>query len=431
VKKLLLICIAGLGCLPLFAAEPVNVRPFTMSGSRERGMGGPHVAFTDNVFSLFVNPAALQESNEKSFFEIGIGTHGPLLEIVDIVKSAQGSGDQELVNQIGTFAKQSGGKIPLGAEVRFPLSIGYTANGLGFGVWNKLWLDTKIIGTDIEAEAAMDFVLNFGMSVNIFTFQGLGSHVLDTGFVVKAAARGGVMGFDESLLNVLADGMMDKLIDEMNVPLLLGGGLDLGLTYRWKEFIPGNAFIAAIVVDDFPTLVSARPLMGKDNGTKYRVSPTVNIGAAYTFDLAALVPVPLDFAFAIDYHDISRWFTPNDFTKRNPVLNLSLGLEITAFKIISARFGMNEMLPAVGLGINLKGFKIEGALYGKELGIEPGQLPAYAFDLSISARPASKKRVWPWTQTSIVDAVGSLINKNKQAEQPAVDQAPEEEVNFF
>jgi hypothetical protein len=206
----------------------------------------------------------------------------------------------------------------------------------------------------------------------------------------------------------------------------LGGGLDLGLTYRWKELLPGSTLIGAVVVDDFPMLLSARPLAGKDNGAKYVISPTVNIGAAYTFDLTAVAPaVPLMFAFAIDYHDISRWFTPNDFTKRNPILNLSMGLEITAFKMLSARFGMNEMLPAVGLGVNLKGFKIEGALYGKELGIEPGQLPAYAFDLSIAVRPDSKKRVWPWTKTSIVDAVGSLVNKKKQPEQAPASE-PEE-----
>ena len=418
-RKLLIVCMAVFLSLPLFAADPIEVRPFTMSGARERGMGGPHVAFTDNVFSLFVNPAALHESNEKSFFELGLGLHGPVLELVDIMNKAQGAGDQELVNQIGAFAKKSGGKIPLGAEVRFPLSIGYTANGLGWGVWNKVWLDTKIIGTDIEADAAVDFVLNFGMSFNIFTFEGLGSHFLDTGFVVKALARGGAIGFDENLLNVMDPNMMDTFVDDINFPLLLGGGLDLGLTYRWKKFIPGNTFIAAITFDDLPTLLSARPLAGKDKCEKYVISPTVNIGAAYTFDLTAFAPVPLEFAFAIDYHDISRWFTPDDFTKRNPVLNLSMGLEITAFKIASLRFGMNEMLPAFGVGVNLKGFKVEGALYGKELGIEPGQLPAYAFDLSISVRPNSQKRVWPWTKTSIVDAVGSLVGGKKQAEEPA------------
>ena len=129
-KKLLVICIAGLVALPLFADGPVEVRPFTMSGARERGMGGPHVAFTDNVLSLFVNPAALHESNEKSFFEIGIGTHGPLFEIIDIAKSAQGAGNQELIDQIGAFAKKAAAKSRWAPKCAFRFPLGTRQTGL-------------------------------------------------------------------------------------------------------------------------------------------------------------------------------------------------------------------------------------------------------------------------------------------------------------
>jgi hypothetical protein len=373
----------------MFSAEKRELKPFTMPTTRGYGMGGSHVAFADDVFSLFVNPAALMRSNQKSFFELSLGVYGPIIELLKATSGAKTGGDNATVEAIGNIAGD--GKIPLGGSVRGPLAIGYVANGLGFGLWNHISTDAKIVGTDMEVNFSADAIINFGMAFNIFTF---GSHTLDAGFVTKVVARG-MGGIDENLLNFIGS---STFLNDLTVPLLLGAGLDLGVTYRWR-ILDGNTFSAAIVADDLPTFVGkVGAVYGKGAIPKYVIYPRVNIGAAYTVDFSEFTSVPIQLAGALDYYDISRWFTPNDFTKRNPILNLSFGLEATFFKIISVRTGLNDMLPAVGLGFNFKGFRIDGAMYGKELGVEPGQLAAYAFDLSISVRPESKKRDWAWTR---------------------------------
>jgi hypothetical protein len=47
---------------------------------------------------------------------------------------------------------------------------------------------------------------------------------------------------------------------------------------------------------------------------------------------------------------------------------------------------MNEMLPTVGIGLDLVVFKVDAAFYGKELGNEPGRLSTYAVDVGLLFR---------------------------------------------
>jgi hypothetical protein len=398
VKKTIVFCALFCALCPLAVfAESEELKPFAMTDTRAYGMGGPHVAYTDDVFSLFVNPAALLRTNQRSIVELGVGIYGPSVELLSIVNKTP-SGDP-LVESLEKFVDASGGNIPLGAGIRGPLAIGYVANGLGFGIWDRIYADIKLTGTDVDASIAVDAILNFGMAFNIFTF---GKHTLDAGFVTKIVSRTKT-GIDENLFEFTDSGKASSFFDNLTVPLLLGAGLDLGVTYRWR-ILAGNVFSAAIVADDLPTLVGKMgAVYGKgDIPSRYVIYPRVNIGTAYAVDFSEFSSVPIRLAGALDYYDISRWFTPNDFTKRNPILNLSVGLEATFFKMFSLRAGLNDMLPAVGFGFAFNGFRIDGAMYGKELGVEPGQLSTYAFDLSLSFRPGSKERKWAWTKPIFV-----------------------------
>jgi hypothetical protein len=82
-----------------------------------------------------------------------------------------------------------------------------------------------------------------------------------------------------------------------------------------------------------------------------------------------------------DYRDFLDLFKP---IYRNPILNATLGTEVIFLDVISLRAGINETYLATGLGLDLTLFQIDLALYGKELGIDPGKRPLLNMDLSLS-----------------------------------------------
>jgi hypothetical protein len=113
----------------------------------------------------------------------------------------------------------------------------------------------------------------------------------------------------------------------------------------------------------------------------FAIRPRVNAGAAYRIK-------PLDFlniVFMADYRDLINLFA-SDYTTKNPILNISLGTEAKFIDKIAVRVGLNEMLPALGVGVDLKGIEIDFAYYGKELSNEPGKLSTYALDIGILIR---------------------------------------------
>jgi hypothetical protein len=78
-----------------------------------------------------------------------------------------------------------------------------------------------------------------------------------------------------------------------------------------------------------------------------------------------------------------------------------MGIELGFFNFLKLRMGFRDMLPMVGLGLEPPVFKFNIALYGKELGSEPGINSTMGLDISISLRPDTKRKIWPWSRPFI------------------------------
>ncbi|MDR3248427.1 MAG: hypothetical protein LBT39_06540 [Treponema sp.] len=401
------------------AAEEIKMAPLTLPSPQSNGLGGPHVAYTDNIYALFVNPAALQWANQGSIIEFSATVFGPLDKFVesgsdftsavgDFTEAFEDSGDDAGGGNVknpfkGLTDLTDDGRLPLGMDMRGPFSIGYTANGLGVGLFSRTFVDSRIIGVDVDATAYADLMLTFGMSFNVLRFK---DHEVSVGFALKPFARA-LTDLEVNALDLVDDS--DKFLDELSIPLIVGAGGDLGLIYRFKrDLVVGLAvndvYTAGMEVYNFSTLIPDGGKSGSSD-TIYRVPISVNPGVAYTFRLAnvwATAPKLLQSAYAaamIDWHNFQNVFTwDTDFTHRNPILDLGIGAELGFFNFLKLRFGVHDMLPMVGLGIEPAVFKLNLAVYGKELGNEPGQFPTMAADLSIAFRLNTKRRNWPWTK---------------------------------
>ncbi|MDR3167791.1 MAG: hypothetical protein LBT93_07595 [Treponema sp.] len=367
--RVLIFLLAFAGGASVFAAD---IAPFTLTSSRIYALGGPHTAYTHDITTLAVNPAALRGVKKQfNLGEIGIGTHGDIISLIPLIRSvAGGSFDDFDSSKIADLTSGSDGKIPLGFEFRGPLSVGYMNNGIGFGFFDRIYFDTRFIGTALRLYANADFLLNGGYAYRIVD---KGSHVLDAGIVVKAFGRYS-FGINGSVLDMVANS--DTLIDDSPMDLILGGGFDLGVLYHL-----GEGFTFGLTGNDVFSMGLIRHLNGADSGSSEigYIKPKVNFGAAYSFTPWKFAA----FSLMLDYRDVVNIFT-NDYTTRNPILNIGFGAEAQIIQFIYARVGVNDMLPAVGIGFDIKVLKIDAALYGKELSHEPGGMSTYALDLSLT-----------------------------------------------
>jgi hypothetical protein len=385
---LVLLCLSA----ALFA-EQKRMAPLGFPSTASNGMGGAHVAYTSDIYSLFVNPAALQWANQASILEISPVLIGPLSKIAksgsSIMNATEDSSGTN--NPFGPLSNIiDGGKLSIGMDIRGPLSAGYTANGLGFGLFSRVFADARIIGTDVDATAYIDIMMPFGMAFNVLRVQ---DHEIAAGFVLKPFIR--VMAdIEVSALDFVGGGDFSP-----SAPILGGLGSDLGLLYRFKR----DLALGLTLGDLYTFGAKMGDVAGSSGGGVYRVPLSLNLGAAYTFRLASVweaAPRALQSAYIagmIDWHSVNNIFTWNDRLHRNPILDLGMGAEFGFFNFLKLRVGLHDMLPMMGLGLEPKVFKFNIALYGKELGNEPGINSIMALDLSVAFRLDTKKRNWPWS----------------------------------
>ena len=389
---ILLFCAAGV------FAEDVGMPRFAMPTARDSGMGGTHVAYTDNVFSLLVNPAAMIRVEQRSFFAISPTLFSPqsTFGLIDAINGLVSEGDLGALGGAADILSKQKGKISMGFDLKeFPLSIAWVADGFGFGLWNRVFVNSNIIGLRFNFDVYADVILPVAFAFKVLDLNG---HAIDAGLTVKPFAR--VRAYEK--INIL--GLLSTDADlSITAPLIIGAGFDLGLLYRWD-----TGLSAGLTFDDIVTRGAvAANLYGADSNT-YFVPFSMNLGLAYDFKLGQIWENAPGFlaktgvSFAADWRDLTNIFQQDDYSKRNAILDLGLGTQLSLGGLVNLRLGLNEMLPAVGLGLDLGPFEIDAAYYGKEFGLEPGQLSTAALDLTFAIRPGAKKRDWPWARRALI-----------------------------
>ncbi|MDR2363531.1 MAG: hypothetical protein LBD65_03865, partial [Spirochaetaceae bacterium] len=252
-----------------------ELAPFTVPSTRNLGLGGPHVAYTDDINSLFINPAAFKNINELSVAELSFGVYGDTLGLGEVINTI---GDtSKLVSTFSKFIDKSNGNIPLGFDFRGPVAFGNIKNGWGWGVFDRIYGGAAVTGKNIEVWANADLMFDLGYSFRVLE---IGIHTLDMGATGKVFGRLGVNSGQMSLFD-LADGG-DILKSRINyAPFTIGGGLDLGLQYRLVK-----NFTAALSVNDLFSLgyVSFNDLNLNSSGGSVPpgylgyIKPKINLG---------------------------------------------------------------------------------------------------------------------------------------------------------
>lgn len=356
-----------------FAYGQSPVRPKIVS-ARLAGFAGPFAAQEAGIDTLSTNPAMLAFSDSVwSLGRLAAHVSGPLFDLPAVFQEDDISG--AILDLVG----ENNG-IYIGTEITGPLSIAHVERNFGFGVFNRTLIEADIPNLSYGSLIAGEEVLiagGYGLTLFRKDIHSLSAGLQLKGFFQTYATQGGT-----------ALGILDtaESMDLASIPTLLatGFGLDAGLLYKL-----GDGFSAGLVCRDLYTPVFTTEyaslddyLAGSAGDTTYaRIEPELTIGASYNLQLPEDWITISQWGFYLDYRDILGLL---DIIPANPVLNVALGTEMILLDVVSLRAGINQTYAALGLGLDLSLFALDVAMYGSELGIDPGARPLLNMEVSLA-----------------------------------------------
>lgn len=335
----------------------------TIPSVRQQGFGGLYATDVDSFYSLYSNPASLGRRRNHSLFpSIDIHAGGPLkdsLKIADAVTSL----DSSVLTQI--ISDNNG--LKLDVDIQPLLSFGHISSwGFGWGFSTQAFVNATVPGIALaDVQAGAEAVLTLGFALPVINSDNL---LLSVGVTGKGFAQGAT-GFSGNLMDFLTSVMQDS----SGLPLYLSAGFtfDAGVYLS----ICNTISVGVVYKNPFSMVWVAEGTFGSPSYEFNRVTrleESVAAGVSYSVPVAWTNGIITSFKLMANYDNVFALFKKDG---RNPWLGISAGTELVLGNICSLRFGMSEMLPAAGVGFKLGTFNIDVALYGKELGLEPGSSP--------------------------------------------------------
>jgi hypothetical protein len=372
----ILAAILAVTCGTAFAEgfEFTPVKPEIVS-ARTAGMAGAYSAMEAGFDTLSTNPAALAYvSGEWSFSRVTLNASGPLFDLGSVVQAS------DKAASILKFVSANNG-IYLGANAAGPIAFGRVDKNFGFGVFNRTIVNANIPAlTKATVYAGEELQLVGAYGITVFS---AGKNSVSAGLQMKGFFQ--TFGYESgTALSVLSN--FTKLsTSTLPVVLSTGFGLDAGLLYKYDD-----RFSAGLTCKDAFTPVFSTHYANfagyqankSDHDTSYnRLDPDLTIGVLYQVPFPESWTVVSSLRFMTDYRD-SLFFLKKVY--RNPILNFAAGTELVLLDVVSLRTGISESYLATGLGLDLTFCKLDFAMYGSELGLEPGKRPLLNMTLGVS-----------------------------------------------
>lgn len=348
-------------------------------------VGGAHAAQVDGVSTMFMNPAGFQsEEGSLSFSELTMALHGPVFDIANLAIAAINGADIMALMSANSALLTS---LYAGLDLVGPIYFSYVGQGMGFGLINSTDVTFKSFngGLGITARLGEQILLTGGYAFRIPVMEEMEGY-LDIGLMIKSSIRGEVE-ISKTMFNFLSS-FGD--IDVTNSPFIfsIGVGVDVGFRFSLSDY-----FAFGLVAEDAITASFNRSYISLNDFLAAGTSVDETEIIPFKLNGGFLISPPLgdvgmiisDIDIYIDYVDILD-FLVSPQTSRNPLLNISLGLDIKLLEIFTIKAGFYEGLYSAGLGLDLHFFRFQAAIYGSERGVEPGQNSVYNVILGFEFR---------------------------------------------
>jgi len=364
----------------LFAQAP----DLTPPNARQAALGGAHVTLTDDIDTIFTNPAGLAGlKTQMQVAELTLHLRGPVFDITNLMVEVANTGN-DVLDVISGSSGQSLNNLKAAFELGGPVAFAFVSNGFGFGIYNWGGMDFDLQGTISTGILNINFtdtLLLTGGYGHRFMFSEENKVMLDIGATLKAFALGQVNYSDPSLVffnTALASGDVFLFSSPFDVSLGLSG--DVGLLFHlggwFKAGLVARDVFTAYWTTTYPTMEDFIHFSG-GGSTDFDYSLT-NLCAGVMFQppLGNFPWFISDVKIMLDYDDILAFAVHPD-TATNPILHMGIGVEAVILEVLSLRVGFYQGLFSAGLGIDLSIFRLNVSMFGSEQGLEPGLLPAY------------------------------------------------------
>jgi hypothetical protein len=355
-----------------FTFDPV--RPEIMSAHLD-GYGGAYCATDAGFDTLSTNPAALAfVSGVWSIARLSTEISGPLFDLSSALQS-----DDMTMGILDLVGANNG--IYMGANVTGPIAFGKVDRNFGFGVFNRTITSVDLPSlTSATLLAGEEFLLTGGYGLPFFE---KGPHILSAGLQLKGFFQ--TFAYQDGTALSVLDSLTSLSVDGIPSVLSTGFGLDAGIMYRL-----GDWFSAGITCKDLYTPVFTTQYANyeaffdgssAEDSITQRLDPLLSCGVAFDIPFPENWVTVSNWSVMLDYRDFLDLLEP---VRRNILLNFAIGTELDILDVVSLRAGIRETYLSAGVGVDLSVCKIDFAMYGTELGIDPGKRPLLNIAFSLA-----------------------------------------------
>lgn len=350
---------------------------------RSRAMGGVYSCDFDSPYILLVNPAGTAASGKKILFpSVAVDAAGPLDKLSSIYSEGVSSGNflQSAYDHLMKYVSEHNGGY-LNVDMMLPVNFARINNNSGFGFFNRVYFEGNIPSvTKADIAAGAEIQLVWAGAVPLIKSK---NHLLAVGTGTRLVGR------MEGVHTGIPSDIMDFSFSDLPVSGTVAAGFDAGIIYSFMNLIRVSAVWHSMYAGIQSSLgtFSDMSLTGDGTVPELFLEPgKLTLGTAVSFPTFFTKGVISSWTVYLDMRDALPFFTAKeDILSSSPLLSLAAGMEIVIFKTIALRGGICGPYLAAGAGIDLTPLHLEFAIYGKELGLEPGVQPQLhgAFSLSL------------------------------------------------
>ena len=361
-----------------FPAFSQTVSPGVPVSPRLAAIGGLHAADLPGFDSLFANPAGLAAAEgEWMYSRIALNAAGPLFDIASMALSGT-----DILSDLPSLL-DSAGRLYTAMDLATPIAFGYAGKGLGVGIFNRTYV---IVNAPSIASSFLTFgeeLLLSGGYARRFVLEN--GQLLDVGIGVKGFLRN-----EFAWTGVLTDvsTAFNDILGGIPFNIVTGIGLDAGALWSFGDFALGLAARDAFspyIASSYTSYngFKANPTASKISSETGLLPVDLSLGFRWSPRWIFLARSGSELTLLADYRNILGLFRVLD---RSPILELSLGAEVVMLEILSVRAAIQDGLPAAGFGLDLEIFDLSLSMYGRELGLQPGQRPVFNLLFAIDFR---------------------------------------------
>ena len=382
-KKILVVSLVLLTVTAVVAQTTVFSTYVTAESA---GNGGPYASKAGTMELLVQNPALFAVPQVlMQYADVSMLVNGSGLSLFSAVLA--GTFDFSNLGLLLANLFDDQGRAYVFFDVTGPINFAYSGKGIGFGLYNQTVLNINVGSV---------YYANFSAREDVYVTGGvayrgeIGSGWWYAGGLKVKGLLRAELYYTNSLLNFMT---VLNTPDFLNttLPFLLTSGIGFDVGAQIGLF---DVLTFGLKCDDaFSTLFSTEysSLSGfftDPAATKITTITTIplpNIIASFTVYpfINFMEQQGLKWGISLSYTNILDLFLP---LPRNPILFLSGGTELTVLERLKLTLGVREALLSAGMMLDLDMVYVSAAVFGRELGIEPGERPVYMIMISVSVK---------------------------------------------